>query len=108
MVPHRQLGENRYLIMVAMRGSCGRRLMPTPSNVSIEMVYSDEGAYLPMKHVLRWLSGAETMTGGDDYFWPTRLLQEGQTVTVDGLKYILFQLSCSLMILSLTAPGNLG
>ena len=68
MVPHRQWGENRDLIMVAMRGSYSGRVMTTPLNVSIAMVYSGSDANLPMKHVLRLLSGAETMTGGYDYF----------------------------------------
>ena len=75
IVPRRQWGENRDLIKVAERGSYGRRVMSTPTNVSIATIYSDRCANLHMIHVLRRLSGAENVTGDDDYSSKTRLLQ---------------------------------
>ena len=39
--------------MVSMRGSYGRRVMSTPTNVSIATIYSDRDAKLHMKNVLR-------------------------------------------------------
>ena len=67
IVQRQQWGQNRDLMTVAFRGSYSIGVMQIPFNVSITIVYSDKDANLPIEHVLQWLSGAESMTGDDDY-----------------------------------------
>ena len=53
MVPHGQWSENRDLIMVAMRGIYSGRVMTTPLNVSIAMIYMYVRLCTPTLHAVR-------------------------------------------------------